>query len=76
MLLPQVDYYAIQDINDPKGTQTRLTVVAEYDNEAEARQARAGLKVRGCEVYAEVGGRIYRIICPKTTMTSDLRDAL
>jgi hypothetical protein len=26
-------------------------------------------------VYAEVGGRIYRVICPKTTMTSDAKDA-
>jgi hypothetical protein len=26
-------------------------------------------------VYAEVGGRIYRVICPKTTMLSDAKDA-
>jgi len=76
MQLPTGDYYAIQDINDPKGTQTRLTVVAEYDNAREARQARAGLKIRGCEVYAEVGGRVWRILCPKQTMTSDAKDAL
>ncbi len=76
MQLQQVDYYAIQDISEARGTQKPLQVVAEYDNEAEARQARAGLKVRGCEVYAEVGGRIYRVICPKTTMLSDAKDAL
>ncbi len=76
MQLPQVDYYAIQDISEARGTQKTLTVVAEYDNEAEARQARVGLKVRGCEVYAEVGGRIYRVICPKIIMTSDAKDAL
>ena len=75
MQLPLDNYYAIQDISEARGTQKPLTVVAEYDNEAEARQARAGLKVRGCEVYAEVGGRIYRVICPKTTMLSDAKDA-
>ena len=76
MQLPQVDYYAIQDISEARGAQKALTVVAEYDNEREARKAKAGLTVRGCEVYAEVGGRIYRVICPKTTMLSDAKDAL
>ena len=75
MQLP-LDNYAIQDISEARGTQKPLTVVAEYDNEAEARQARAGLKVRGCEVYAEVGGRVWRILCPKQIMTSDAKDAL
>jgi len=76
MQLPTGDYYAIYDISDARGTQKPLQVVAEYDNEAEARQAKAGLRVRGCEVYAEVGGRIYRVICPKQIMTSDAKDAL
>jgi hypothetical protein len=75
MQLSVDNYYAIQDISEARGTQKPLTVVAEYDNEAEARQARAGLKVRGCEVYAEVGGRVYRVICPKTTISSDAKDA-
>ena len=75
MLLPVGDYYAIQDISEARGTQKPLTVVAEYDNEREARQARAGLKVRGCEVYAEVGGKLWRVICPKTTINSDAKDA-
>lgn len=76
MQLPVGDYYAIQDISQNRRTQKPLTVVAEYDNEREARQARAGLKVVGCEVYADVDGRTYRVICPNTTMTSDAKDAL
>lgn len=70
MLLPEVDYYAIQDISQASGETKHLKVVAEYDNEREARQARAGLKVRGCEVFADVDGRTYRVICPMTRMKS------
>jgi hypothetical protein len=75
MLLPQVDYYDI-DYTDKYGKKKEATVVAAYDNEAEARQARAGLKVVGCEVYADAGGKLYRVICEQTTMTSDAKDAL
>ena len=75
MQLPVGDYYAIQDISESSGSQKALTVAAEYDNEREARQAKAGLRVRGCEVYAEVGRKLYRVICPKTTMTSDAKDS-
>ena len=75
MQLPTGDYYAIQDISDSNGSQKALSVIAEYDNEREARQAKAGLRVRGCEVYAEVGGVLWRVICPKTTMTSDAKDS-
>lgn len=73
MQLPLDNYYAIEDIGNTGGEKTTLTVVAEYDNEAEARQARSGFKVRGCEVYAEVGGKIYRVICPHQSKESDYR---
>jgi hypothetical protein len=78
MLLPPVDYYAIQDISQERGTARQLKVVAEYDNEAEADFAVSRLKVGGCEVYWETerDGKRYRVICPKTNMNSDSKDAL
>ena len=70
MQLPQVNYYAIQDISEARGTQKELTVVAEYDNETEARQAKDGFRIRGCEVFTELGGKLYRVICPSELVKS------
>lgn len=67
MLLQPVDYYAIIDIS---GETKNLKVVAEYDDRGEAEQARDRLQVCGCEVYAEVGGRLYRVICEQMKITS------
>ena len=62
MLLPVGDYYAI-DYNDKYGTKKSATVVYESDNRGDAEQACDRLKVVGCEVYAEVGEKHYRVIC-------------
>ena len=70
MQLPVGDYYAIQDISDSARTQKPLTVVAEYDNETEARQAKDGFRIRGCEVFTELGGKLYRVICPSELVKS------
>jgi hypothetical protein len=67
MLLPAGDYYAIIDIS---GEKKHLTVVGEYDDKREAELARDKLEVCGCEVYAEVGGKLYRVICERMNMTS------
>ena len=68
MLLPVGDYYAVVDAS---GEKKNLTVIYESDNRRDAEEARDRLKMVGCEVYAEVGGRIYRVICPQTKVKSD-----
>lgn len=73
MLLPSVDYYAIQDISQERGTARQLKVVAEYDDKREADFACSQLKVGGCEVYWETerAGKRYRIICPITSVKAE-----
>jgi hypothetical protein len=73
MQLPQVDYYAIQDISQERGTAREFKVVAEYDNKREADFAVSQLKVGGCEVYweTESNGKRYRIICPMTSIKTE-----
>ena len=58
----------IIDINEPSKS---LKVMGEYDNRGTAEQAKDRLKMVGCEVYAEVGGKLYRIICEQEKVTSD-----
>jgi hypothetical protein len=67
MLLPAVDYYAIVDAS---GQEKSFKVVGEYDDKREAELARDKLSVCGCEVYAEVGGKLYRVICERMNMIS------
>lgn len=60
--------YAVVDIS---GEKKDLKVYGEYDTKSEAEVARDKLQVRGCEVYAEVGGKLYRVICEQTVVTSE-----
>jgi hypothetical protein len=78
MQLPLDNYYAIQDISDSRGTQKTLAVVAEYDNRGEAEQDAFRRDLVNCSVYWETerDGKRYRVICPKTNVNSDAKDAL
>jgi hypothetical protein len=67
MILPIGDYYVVQDINRQKAN---LKVVGEFTTRGEAEVVRDKLQVRGCEVYAEVGGKLYRVICEQTKITN------
>jgi hypothetical protein len=60
--------YQIIDINEPSKS---LKVVYESDNRRDAEETRDRLKMVGCEVYAEVGGKLYRVICPQEKVKSD-----
>lgn len=75
MLLPQVNYYDIQDIGDTGGKKKELTVVAEYDNRREAEVDARQRKIGNCEVYYETerDGKRYRVICERTKMVSGAR---
>jgi hypothetical protein len=77
MQLPQSDYYAIQDISDSSGAKKSLTVVSEWTTRAEAEFDAYKRSLCNCEVYYELeqDGKRYRVICPKTTMLSDAKDA-
>ena len=72
MLLPEVSYYAIQDISEARGTPRVLQVVSEYDNRTEAEIDCRKRKVGNCEVYFETerDGKRYRVICEKLRMVS------
>jgi hypothetical protein len=60
--------YQIIDVNEPK---KMLKVVYESDNRRDAEETRDRFKMVGCEVYAEVGGKLYRIICEQEKVTSN-----
>jgi hypothetical protein len=60
--------YQIIDVNEPKKI---LKVVCESDTRRGAEETRDRLKMVGCEVYAEVGGKLYRVICTQEKVTSD-----
>jgi len=66
-MLPNELIYII-DINEPSKS---LKVMGEYDNRGSAEQAKDRLEMVGCEVYAEVGGKLYRLICPQERVTSN-----
>ena len=61
--------YQVIDVNRPSNS---LTVVYESDNRRDAEQARDGLKVCGCEVYVDIGEKLYRVICPQQVLRSGL----
>ena len=56
------------DISEPEKS---LKIVYESDNRRDAEETRDRLKMVGCEVYAEVGGFLYRVICPQTLVKSE-----
>jgi hypothetical protein len=60
--------YQIIDVNEP---QKKLKVVCESDTRRGAEEARDRLKMVGCEVYAEVGGKLYRVICTQDQVKSE-----
>ena len=60
--------YAVIDIS---GEKKNLKVHGEYDTKREAELVRDKLQIRGCEVYAEVGGQLYRVICEQQIVTSE-----
>lgn len=64
-------YYAIQDIS---GEKKNLKVVGEFASRPEAEDLRDKLEVRGCEVYAEVGGKQYRVMCEQIPVKSEPKD--
>lgn len=67
-MLPAVDYdYKIV------GAEENLKVVYESVNRRDAEEMRDRLQIRGCEVYAEVGGVLYRVICPQTKVESEYK---
>jgi len=69
-MLPNELIYII-DINEPSKS---LKVMGEYDNRGTAEQAKDRLKMVGCEVYAEVGGKLFRVICTQDQVTSQSKE--
>lgn len=61
--------YANQVIDISEPTKS-LKIVYESDNRRDAEEARDRLKMVGCEVYAEVGGKLYRVICEQEKVIS------
>ena len=76
MILPAVDYYAIIDISGE--AKRPLAVIAETYDRAEAELIAYKRDVVNCSVYweTEQAGKRYIVICPKTNVNSDAKDAL
>jgi cell division protein FtsN len=60
--------YQIIDIS---GEKKDLKVMGEYDSRRGAEEGRDRLQMVGCEIYAEVGGQLYRVICEQGKVKSN-----
>ena len=61
---PPQELYA----TDPRG----YAVVCEARTRREAQKALDSIKVSGCGIYAEVGGKLYRVMCEQTSIKTGL----